>query len=153
MPEEKDKWLKFHDGQCQFKVPFMLYADFENILKPMDKRYKVKMNSMKADRKGKQSFTWCVYSKFAYGEVFDPLKLKPMAELTDVLKRGHEAAESCQICLKPFGFDAGGFDVSSARQGLSKLFCYYYSFISCWSKIEKNQMQINQMKPIKTNIQ
>jgi len=22
MSEEKDKWLKFHDGQCQFKVPF-----------------------------------------------------------------------------------------------------------------------------------
>ena len=48
MPEERDKWLKFHDGQCQFKVPFMLYADFESILKPMDKRYKAKMSCMKA---------------------------------------------------------------------------------------------------------
>ena len=27
---------------------------------------------------------------------------QPMAELTDVLKRGHEAAESCHICLKSF---------------------------------------------------
>ena len=34
MPTEKEKWLKFHDGQYQFKVPFMLYADFESILKP-----------------------------------------------------------------------------------------------------------------------
>ena len=70
-----------------------------------------------------------VYSKFAYGEVPDLLKLyrgedcverlvnhintevkqlyelypqQPMTELTDVLKREYEAAESCQICLKPF---------------------------------------------------
>ena len=26
MPTEKEKWLKFPDGQYQFKVPFMLYA-------------------------------------------------------------------------------------------------------------------------------
>jgi len=36
MPNEENKWLQYHDGQCQFKVPFMLYADFESILKPMD---------------------------------------------------------------------------------------------------------------------
>ena len=28
MPTGKEKWLKFHDGQYQFKVPFMLYVDF-----------------------------------------------------------------------------------------------------------------------------
>ena len=27
MPTEEKKWLKFHDGQYQFKVPFMLYGD------------------------------------------------------------------------------------------------------------------------------
>ena len=31
MPSEKEKWLKCHDGQFQFKVPFMLHADFESI--------------------------------------------------------------------------------------------------------------------------
>ena len=31
MPTEEEKWLKFHDGQYQFKVPFMLCADFESI--------------------------------------------------------------------------------------------------------------------------
>ena len=40
MPTEKEKWLKFHDGQYQFKVPFMLYADFESILKPVDEQYR-----------------------------------------------------------------------------------------------------------------
>ena len=42
MPAEKDK--KFHDGQCHFKVPFMLYADFESVLKPVKERYKDKMS-------------------------------------------------------------------------------------------------------------
>ena len=54
---EKEKWLKFHDGQYQFKVPFMLYADFESILKPVDERYREKMNTIKVKRKGKASYT------------------------------------------------------------------------------------------------
>ena len=54
---EKEKWLKFHDGQYQFMLPFMLYADFESILKPVDGRYRDKMNRMKAGRKGKASYT------------------------------------------------------------------------------------------------
>ena len=85
MPTEKEKWLKFHDEQYQFKVPFMLYSDFESILKPVDERYRDKMNTMKAERKGKASYTkkisthlpsgWCAHSTFAYGDVFDPLKM------------------------------------------------------------------------------
>ena len=85
MPSEKEKWLKFHDGQYQFKVPFMLYADFESILKPVDERYRDRMNTMKTERKGKASYTekinthvpsgWCVHSTFAYGDVPDPLKM------------------------------------------------------------------------------
>ena len=80
---KKKKWLKFHDGQYQFKIPFMLYADFESILKPVDeRRYSDKMNTMKAEKKGKAPYTekinthvppvWCAQSTFAYGEVPDP---------------------------------------------------------------------------------
>ena len=137
MPTGKEKWLKFHNGQYQFKVPFMLYADFESILKPVDEPYRNRMNTMKTEKKGKASFTekinthvpsgWCVHSTFAYGDVPDPLKMyrgkdcvekfveyieeevkrlyetfprQPMTKLTDVLKREHEAAEKCHICLK-----------------------------------------------------
>ena len=85
MPPEKEKWLKFHDGQYQFKVTFMLYADFQSILKPIDERYRDKMNTMKAERTGKVPYTekinthvssgWCVHSTFAYGDVPDPLKM------------------------------------------------------------------------------
>ena len=85
MLTEKEKWLKFHDGQYQFKVLFMLYADFESILKPVDERYKEKMNTMKAGRKGKAPYTekinthvpsgWCVLITIAYGDVPNPLKM------------------------------------------------------------------------------
>ena len=139
VPSEKEKWLKFHDGRYQFKVPFMLNADFKGILKPTDERYRDKMNRMKTGRKGKAPYTekinthvpsgWCVHSTFAYGDVPDPLKMyrgkdcvekfveyieeevkrlyetfprQPMTKLTDVLKREHEAAEKCHICLKEF---------------------------------------------------
>ena len=53
MPAEEEKWLKFHDGQYQFILPFILYEDFESIAKPVDERCREKMNRMKAERKGK----------------------------------------------------------------------------------------------------
>ena len=81
----KENSLKFHDGQYQFKVPFMLYAEFESILKPVHERYKDKMNTMKAERKGKAPDTGkinthrpsgsCVHNTFDYGDVPDPLKI------------------------------------------------------------------------------
>ena len=82
---KKKKWLKFQDRQYQFNVPFMLYTGSESILKPVDERYKDKMNTMKAERKGKTPYTekinthiqpgWCVHNTFAYGDVPDPLKM------------------------------------------------------------------------------
>ena len=67
--------VEFKDGQNQFKVSFIMYTDFELILEPMDP---VKPGS------GNQPYTnevnqhtpsgWCVYSKFAYGDVDDPLR-------------------------------------------------------------------------------
>ena len=86
-PNEKEKLLKFYDGQYRFKVPFMLYAGFERILKPVDERYRDKINTIKAEGKGKTPYTqkinihvpsrWCVHSTFAHGDVSDPLKMYP----------------------------------------------------------------------------
>ena len=56
MPTEKEKCLKFHDEQYQLKVSFMLYADL-SLLKPVDERYRNRMNTMKTERKGKVSYT------------------------------------------------------------------------------------------------
>ena len=152
MSTQEERWLKLHDEQYQFKVPFMLHVDFESILKPVDEWYKEKMNRMKAGRKGKASYTekinthvpsvWCVHSTFAYGELPNPLKMyrgkdcvekfveyieeevkllyatfpqQPMTKLTDVLKREHEAAEKCHICLKEFN-DPNNKKVRSSPQ-------------------------------------
>ena len=41
------------DGQYQFIVPFMLYADFESILKPVNEQYMEKMNQRKTKREVK----------------------------------------------------------------------------------------------------
>ena len=66
-------------------LPFILYADFDSIAKPVDERHKEKMNRMKARRKGKAPYTekmskyvpsGCyVHSTFAYGDVSDPLQM------------------------------------------------------------------------------
>ena len=79
MPSKDEKWLKYHDGQYQFKVPFVMYADFESILIPVKERYEDSMKELKNKRKGTESYTkkvnrhvpsgWCVHSKFAYGDI------------------------------------------------------------------------------------
>ena len=66
------------DGHNQFKVPFLMYADFESILKPMgpvepgspnpNQPYTNEVNQHMPSG-------WCVYSKFAYGEVDNLLRL------------------------------------------------------------------------------
>ena len=77
MPNEKEKWLKFHDGQYQLKVPFMLYADFESILKPVDEQYKDKMNTMKAGRKGKAPYTEKITHIYRQDDVYTaPLSME-----------------------------------------------------------------------------
>ena len=63
--DSKGSTVEFYDGQNQFKVPFMMYADFESILMPIQgpnpdqgKAYTTKVNQHIPSG-------WCVYSKFA----------------------------------------------------------------------------------------
>ena len=67
--------VEYSDGQFQFKVPFIMYADFESILEPMQGQ---ENNPRIPTTRGVNVHTpsgWCIRSKFAYGEVKDPLKL------------------------------------------------------------------------------
>ena len=71
----KGSTVEFPDGRSQFRIPFMMYADFESILEPIqgstpDPAHPYTMNASKHVPSG-----WCVYSKFAYGDVNDALKL------------------------------------------------------------------------------
>ena len=124
----KGSTIEFYDGQNQFKVPFMMYADFESILMPTQgpnpdpgKAYTTKVN--KHIPSG-----WCVYSKFAYGDAKDPLTIyrgedcvkrfcdhimnearrlyhmfpeKPMDPLTNRQWKSYKKARECHICYKP----------------------------------------------------
>ena len=127
----KGSTVEFYDGQNQFKVPFMMYADFKSILMPIqglnpdpNKPHTTKVNQHIPSG-------WCVYSKFAYGDVDDPLKLykgedcvekfcdhikqeahrlyhmfpeKPMDPLTNRQWKSYKRASKCHICNKPFNF-------------------------------------------------
>ena len=67
--------VEFCDGQNQFKVPFIMYADFESILEPIESPNPYPNQPYSQRINQHVSSGWCVYSKFAYGEVKDPLKL------------------------------------------------------------------------------
>ena len=74
MPAE-GSFVEFHNGKNQFNVPFLMYADFEVIFKPIDgispnpeKLYTGEINQH-------VSSSFCVNSVFTYGEVENPFKL------------------------------------------------------------------------------
>ena len=63
--------VKYSDGHYQFKVPFVIYADFESILIPVSgAANNPDMSSTRGINIHKPS-GWCMYSKFAYGSGVD----------------------------------------------------------------------------------
>ena len=63
------------DSQFQFKVPFIMYADFESILEQI---HGLENNPRISSMSGINNHVpsgWCVHSEFAYGKVENPLKL------------------------------------------------------------------------------
>ena len=76
MPK-KDPFVEFRYFQKQFKVAFVTYADFEAILKPAKRQVKPLTRKEPYTKEINQHIPsdFCVYSKFAYGEVKNPLKL------------------------------------------------------------------------------
>ena len=74
MPK-KNSFVKFHDGENQFKVSFVMYADFEAILKSIESPKPNPEESYTKVINQHIAFDCCVYSKFAYGKVENPLKL------------------------------------------------------------------------------
>ena len=65
--------VEYSDGQYQFEVPFMMYTDFESILELVQG---ASNNPNVSSTRGVNVYTpsgWCVYSKFSYREVTNPL--------------------------------------------------------------------------------
>ena len=128
MPREGST-VEFCDGQNQFRIPFVMYADFEAILKPIQGPSLDPSESYTSEVTKHSPSGWCVYSKFAYGEVKDPLKLYrgkdcvekfcdyikreahtlyhmfpelPMTPLSINQWEKYKKASRCHICFKPF---------------------------------------------------
>ena len=121
--------VEFKDGQNQFKVPFIMYADFESILEPMDHGSSDPTKPYTNEVNQHTPSGWCVYGKFAYGYVDNPLRLyrdkdcietfcnyikgeehrmyhmfpeKPMDPLTKKQWKEYKRSTKCHICYKPF---------------------------------------------------
>ena len=79
--------VEFKDGQNQFKVPFIMYADFELILELMGPQGSGSLSDPieSPNPNTNQPYTnefnqhtpsdWCVHSKFTYGDVDNPLRI------------------------------------------------------------------------------
>ena len=125
----KDPIVKYLDGQYQFKVPFMMYADFESILEPVQGASNDPNISSTREVNVHMPSGWCVYSKFAYGDVtnlctqyrgsdcikkfcehiiseakrlYSSFPEHPMAPLTKSQLKEYKRATKCHICFKPF---------------------------------------------------
>ena len=78
MPRNKPI-VEFCDGQYQFKVPFIMYADFESLLEPIQEPSKDPSGPWTTVTNNHIPSGWCVYSEFAeefaYEKVKNPLTL------------------------------------------------------------------------------
>ena len=63
----KNPIVKYTDGQYQFKVPFVIYADFESILVPVSSTANNPETLSTREINMHQPSGWCMHSKFAYG--------------------------------------------------------------------------------------
>ena len=128
MPHKKPI-VEYSDGQFQFKVPFIMYADFESILELISGPGNNPRISTARGINVHVPSGWCIRSEFAYGKVKDPLKLyrgkdcvkkfcnhiigearrlygsfpeNPMEPSKKAQWKDYKKASSCHICLKPF---------------------------------------------------
>ena len=128
MPHKK-LIVQYSDGQFQFEVPFIMYADFESILEPIQG---MGNNPMISSTRGVNNHIpsgWCIRSEFAYEKVENPLKLykgkdcikkfcdhiigearrlyhafpeTSMDHLTKNQLKKYEEVSRCYICFKSF---------------------------------------------------
>ena len=128
----KNPIVQYSNGQFQFKVPFIMYADFESILEPIQGPGNNPTISSTRCINNNVPYGWCIRSEFAYGKVENPLRLyrgeecvkkfcdhvitearrlyqsfpeKPMKPLTPKEMDRYKRSERCHICFKPFKED------------------------------------------------
>ena len=74
MPKQGSS-IEFKDWQNQFRVPYIMYTDFESILEPMGPVEPESPNQPYINEVNRHTPSgWCVYSKFDYRDVDNPLR-------------------------------------------------------------------------------
>ena len=129
----KNPRVEFCDSQFQFKVPFIMYADFKSILEMIQGQGNNPMISSTRGINNQSPSGWCIRSGFAYnGKVENLLKLYrgkdcikkfcdhvigeahrlyqsfpevSMTPLTPKEMDRYKRSERCHICFKPFKED------------------------------------------------
>ena len=90
MPQE-NSFMRFHSGQYQFKVPFIIHLYFETILQGSEEETDPDSPSPYIrDINHHVPFGFCTYTMFAYGEVEDLLRFY----------RGKDCIEVFCNCIK-----------------------------------------------------
>ena len=72
---KKGSLIKFQDSQYQFKVPFIVYADFEAIPEPIQATNPNPDSSYTKDVNQHTPSGFCVNTKFTYGVFENPVKI------------------------------------------------------------------------------
>ena len=125
----KNPIVKYTDGQYQFKVPFVIYADFESILVPVSGAANNPEMSSTRGINVHQPSGWCMQSIFSYSNKLNKLQQyrgrvcvskfcetimaeakrlyesapkKPMDKLTMEQTVEFVTAKECHICFKKF---------------------------------------------------
>ena len=128
MPYRK-QIMQYSNGQFQFKVLFIMYADFESILEPIQGPANDPLSSSTRGVNLHTPSGWCVWSEFAYGSVENPLMQyrgkdcisafcehivaearrlyssfpeHPMEPLTGKQSKEYVCAKKCHICYGSF---------------------------------------------------
>ena len=84
MPQE-NSFMRFHSGQYQFKVPFIIYTDFKVILQSSEDETKLDPEAPYVREINCHVLSgFCTYTTFAYGKVDNPLRLYQAKDCVEV---------------------------------------------------------------------
>ena len=164
MPEEKNKFISSTPGKNTLKNPFIIYADFECILKPIstcdktpDKSFTIKkdihitcgismLTSYAYDKKSNYHTRYrgkgCLpmFSKALKTEVekIMSIKQKPMDPITEQEVIAHNNAKTCFICEKTFDDDQNNIKVRDHSHYTGKYTGAVHSVCNLQYKVPKN---------------
>ena len=84
---ERGPKSNFVMGRINLKLHFIMYTVFESILEPIQGLNPTPTGSYTSEVTKHSPSGWCVYSKFVYGEVRDPLGKDCLEKFCDYIRQ------------------------------------------------------------------